>query len=204
MDIWGWFPLLISINSREVTVRYSEVIIIHPDLWYLPKLNWAFVLGHFIVNTSGLKTLNSWKYPAQSNNFKTTSHRSFALARASSPHVRIPGFGQPQQANNLVITQLGRNMQWIPSFLGPRLPRSRWGMVKLQPRKIWKHKQHIKKYQKWFDASGNMNLADPGGTLPTNHNSGWCLINIKKDKWTPQPMARARTAYEPIKSNQLP
>ena len=40
----------------------AEVITIHPNLWYLPQLNWAFSLRHLILNTSRWNTLNSWIY----------------------------------------------------------------------------------------------------------------------------------------------
>ena len=117
------------------------------------------------------------------------------MQEPAPPASRFPmGFGQPQQANNLVITQLGRNMQWIPSFLGPS-PRSKWRMkVATQLTNCGCNPAYFKTHkniQKRFDAY----LANPGGTLPTNHNSGWCLINITTNGYShSHPMARAMVA----------
>ena len=73
-----------------------------------------------------MKIIWRWNTFKQFQNHQPSIFRP--LQEPAPPASGFPiGFGQPQQANNLVITQLGRNMQWIPSFLGPS-PRSKWRM----------------------------------------------------------------------------
>ena len=140
-----------------------------------------------------MKIIWRWNTFKQFQNHQPSIFRP--LQEPAPPASRFPmGFGQPQQANNLVITQLGRNMQWIPSFLGPS-PRSKWRMkVATQLTNCGCNPAYFKTHkniQKRFDAY----LANPGGTLPTNHNSGWCLINITTNGYShSHPMARAMVA----------
>ena len=109
-----------------------------------------------------MKIIWRWNTFKQFQNHQPSIFRP--LQEPAPPASGFPiGFGQPQQANNLVITQLGRNMQWIPSFLGPS-PRSKWRMkLATQLTNCGCNPAYFKTHkniQKRFDAY----LANPGGT----------------------------------------